>query len=245
MIKRSGFTFIDLILAIGIIGVLVTLALLAINPLKQLQKARDSKRKSDLATLQRVLEDWYNDKGCYPKAYQIGYGYESGVILKDNPKVANGGAMNSVSLTFICGREKSSPDFRPYLEQLPCSPTHNRGPVQKWRTTDYAYEIKSTEVACPQSYKIYSNLENLLDPIIRAVDCMFSTCGPSGKENYQYGVASPNSDLNRVNPGYTCRVSPGVCNKCGTTLSECNNSHVCLSEVYTTANECCTHHPCP
>ncbi|OGK36862.1 hypothetical protein A3F03_00745 [Candidatus Roizmanbacteria bacterium RIFCSPHIGHO2_12_FULL_41_11] len=37
-----------------------------IDPLGQIQKANDAKRKSDLEQLQRTLETYYNDNGKYP-----------------------------------------------------------------------------------------------------------------------------------------------------------------------------------
>ncbi|MEK7559173.1 MAG: hypothetical protein AAB521_02600 [Patescibacteria group bacterium] len=37
-----------------------------INPSAQFQKANDARRKSDLAQLQKVLENYYSDKGRYP-----------------------------------------------------------------------------------------------------------------------------------------------------------------------------------
>lgn len=37
-----------------------------LDPLGQIQKANDAKRKSDLEQLQRTLETYYNDNGQYP-----------------------------------------------------------------------------------------------------------------------------------------------------------------------------------
>ena len=41
---------------------------MVINPLAQIQKAQDSKRKSDLSQIQKALETYYNDFGQYPGA---------------------------------------------------------------------------------------------------------------------------------------------------------------------------------
>ncbi len=38
-----------------------------LNPLDQFQKASDTRRKSDLAQIKKALENFYNDKGRYPK----------------------------------------------------------------------------------------------------------------------------------------------------------------------------------
>lgn len=64
--KHRGFTMIELIVSIGVLAILAVFALAALNPADQFKKARDSQRKSDLAQLQRVLEQYYQDWGHYP-----------------------------------------------------------------------------------------------------------------------------------------------------------------------------------
>lgn len=71
MIKRvsnrsKGFTLVELIVVIGILSILAVVGLVAINPLAQFQKANDSRRKSDLAQIQKALETYYQDNGSYP-----------------------------------------------------------------------------------------------------------------------------------------------------------------------------------
>lgn len=63
---RKGFTLIELVVTIGILAVLAVFAIAALNPIDQFKKARDSQRKSDLAQIQRVLEQYYQDHGVYP-----------------------------------------------------------------------------------------------------------------------------------------------------------------------------------
>ena len=242
MKKNRGLTFLELIIAIAIIGAITTLVVLAINPTKQLQKARDSKRKSDLAVLKRVLEDWYNDKGCYPRAFNMCYGYESGspatLKLNEDPLIQFPltHKMKAVSKCYMCGTEDSSPSLSPYLSELPCSPNHS---IAKYNTTDYVYEVLGAEVTCPQQYKIYTGLENVLDPVISTLGCIAKSCGPEPAYGYNYGVTSPQSTLNQATTLYCCFVNPGVCNVCGQNTTECSASGVCLSIIYSTAQECC------
>lgn len=63
----KGFTLVELILVVGIIAILFTVAFMVLNPLGQFQKANDSKRKSDLAQIQRALESYYQDNERYPR----------------------------------------------------------------------------------------------------------------------------------------------------------------------------------
>lgn len=61
-----GVTLIELLVVISVIGVLASIVYALINPVAQLQKARDAKRKSELRQIQNALETYYNDNNKYP-----------------------------------------------------------------------------------------------------------------------------------------------------------------------------------
>lgn len=62
--NNKGFTIVELLIVIVVIGIL---ALLVITTYAGIQaKARNSKRQTDLASLQTHLEAFYNDNGYYP-----------------------------------------------------------------------------------------------------------------------------------------------------------------------------------
>ena len=69
--KPDGFTFIELVIVIAILGVLITVSIAIINPGFQLKKTRDAHRKSDLRLIQSGLELYRSDQQEYPGGTQI------------------------------------------------------------------------------------------------------------------------------------------------------------------------------
>jgi len=51
MQRKKGFTLIELLLTIAIIGILATVSITALNPKRQLAKARDTQRKTDVYSI--------------------------------------------------------------------------------------------------------------------------------------------------------------------------------------------------
>ncbi len=49
-----------------ILAVLFVIAIVAINPLKQIQKVTDAQRQNDLKQMSIALDAFYNDNGSYP-----------------------------------------------------------------------------------------------------------------------------------------------------------------------------------
>ena len=62
--NKKGFTLIELLVVIAIIGLLSTLAVVALNNARE--KSRDARRLSDVKQIQTALELFYNDCNSYP-----------------------------------------------------------------------------------------------------------------------------------------------------------------------------------
>lgn len=64
--RQLGFTMVELLVVISIIGILATAVLAALNPVEQLKKARDTARKADAQTVLGAIDRFQATFGCYP-----------------------------------------------------------------------------------------------------------------------------------------------------------------------------------
>lgn len=64
MRNKKGFTLIELLVVIAIIGLLSTLAVVALQNARQ--KSRDAKRVGDIKQIQTALDLYYADENAYP-----------------------------------------------------------------------------------------------------------------------------------------------------------------------------------
>lgn len=75
-INNKGFTLTELLIVIGLIAIMTGAAITIFNPLGQIEKSNDARRKSDLSQIHRALELYYQDAGRYPPStldFRISY----------------------------------------------------------------------------------------------------------------------------------------------------------------------------
>lgn len=238
--NKKGFTLMEILIVVAVIGLIAGAVIMLLNPFTQLEKAYDAKRKKDLSLLKKAIEEWYNDKGCYPKPEEICYTPLEDVInvcelVGTNPKPVGSQICN------ICGDEPDSPSFSPYLERLPCDPLHDK--------YKYVYEVEArpgipncsfsgdATHTCASWYKVYSSLFNKEDRDATALGCIRGGCGLSSREvfppiiteypsgyGFSYGISSPNTRLSYSNQWF-CQIGAGFnsCDVCGASYAECFN----------------------
>lgn len=233
----------EIIIVIAILGILGVVLLVLFNPWTQIGKAHDARRKDDLSKLRNALEDYYNDKGCYPKAIDICYDAPVNVCQEGAGSPEHRFLESTVC--HICGNESSSPSLSPYLSILPCDPQHKQ--------KQYLYEVAAISGLactalgdatdpCPQWYRTYSDLSNLADNSINDVGCQAGGCGFSPDYGYEYGATSPNTKLRRTGV-YYCLTNSSSCDNCGS-YESCKLNSSCKSIFAGVAN-CCKYRPKP
>lgn len=65
--RLKGFTLVELLVVVAILGILAGAILIAINPLEQLARGRDAGRKSSLSQLGNAVQSYYSSQNVtYP-----------------------------------------------------------------------------------------------------------------------------------------------------------------------------------
>lgn len=67
--QQAGFTMIELLVVISVIGVLAVAVLSSINPIEQINKGRDTRTRSDAAQLINAVDRYYAIQEYYPWNY--------------------------------------------------------------------------------------------------------------------------------------------------------------------------------
>jgi general secretion pathway protein G len=161
---RKGFTLLELIVVIALIGVLAVVLLTIIDPLGQFQKAANAQRKSDISQIQKALEAYYNDHGSYPEDsnYQIYDPIVSKVYGWGDP-------------------------WTPYIDKLPIDPSATKRYVYQASSDGQSYSIYASldrpaqdSQACNSDGSECSNAPS------------GGVCGKGQSSACTYGVSSPN-----------------------------------------------------
>lgn len=108
----DGFTLIELVIVIGIIGILTAAIIFLLNPVLQLQKARDGTRKADLRQIQSALEIYRSDQGNYP-----------------NTLPSCGSALTGGSPTIT------------YMQKIPCDPKNTGQYIYRYTSSGITYSL--------------------------------------------------------------------------------------------------------
>jgi type IV pilus assembly protein PilA len=198
--QHRGFTLTEILIVITIIVILALAFLIGLNPIAQIFKGYDSRRKSDLQKIKIALESYYSDHDCYPDFRKTG-------VLDDrgNP-------------SYLC----ESDFLKPYLAILPCDPNSKKPYTIAFTPPDSACSQQFAVYA--QIFSFFDKNANLIPycPKTFAVSSPNSTeidlvQGCSDERICYVGYGCIN--------GSCVQVSEGTVNPCKTKYCEpgCNN----------------------
>src|SRR3990167_6661920 len=63
---QSGFTLVELLIVIGLLGAIALIVIAAINPIEQANRARDARFKADASQLLSAIERYYASHSKFP-----------------------------------------------------------------------------------------------------------------------------------------------------------------------------------
>lgn len=107
---KRGFTLIELLIVIAILGILAAAVLVAINPAKRQNQAKDSNTKSDVGQIATGLESYFTSQGgTYPSSGQGLNQLVTNGDLKQIPTTPQGGTYTYGVIPGACAGTVASP----------------------------------------------------------------------------------------------------------------------------------------
>lgn len=140
--NKKGFTLVELLVVIVIIGLLSTLAIVALNSARA--KARDAKRVSDVKQIQTALELFFNEHNGYPEQTT---GIALGGASYDHLCSGSATATNNNFVANECATDAVT-----LMALVPASPTPPS-------TSAYTYTSSNTSGTYEEDYTITFSLE--------------------------------------------------------------------------------------
>lgn len=182
--SKSGFTLVELLIAIVVIAILASISVVAFNGIQQ--RARDTQRVHEIKTIARALEMYYSEHDSYPIITGEYYWYGSYRI--------GGNTAN----TFVPDSwDELKTHLSPYLDNIGEDPKKQRGPSALGHSGRFGYEYASQPGSercnvprrSGQTYQLYYKLER--GPQTHEVVGNCTYLAPSSTVYSSYTVVKP------------------------------------------------------
>lgn len=159
-----GFTLVELLVTISIIGVLASITVVSVGNVRQI--ARDSKRLADIKQLQTALEFYFNQQNGYPVGTDItlGTGDQSVLCITADPARGFEDTVND------CANNGAGPV---YMSRVPANP------IPGGLANGYVYNAAADNFnnRRPSQYTIQFQLETDIAGFTRGVTYMATPAG--------------------------------------------------------------------
>lgn len=114
--KSKGFTLIELLVVIGILAILLSIVLIAINPARQFGQANDTKRKSDTTAILNAIGAYAADNhGTLP----------AGIPVAPTPAV-DVSTIQTLCHDLLGSGDAKNPTGASYISALPADPQNSQ-----------------------------------------------------------------------------------------------------------------------
>jgi general secretion pathway protein G len=137
--KTKGFTLVEILVAVSIVALLMTLALVASEGARK--SSRDGRRKADLEEIRAALEMCYADNGVYPGTIYDNITCNAVDYLVGTPKDPADGTLNydynrggGATTYTLCTHLETGDDTSPSLPD--CSADCGSGNPCNYKTTN-------------------------------------------------------------------------------------------------------------
>ena len=144
--KSRSFTLIELLVVIAIIGILASMIIVNVSAARA--RGRDSKRQSDVQTIQMAMEMYYEVKGSYPSCS----------YSPDKSCAASSSINAGANARYKADWNELETALQPYLSKLPRDPINNAaGAIYCWNENN-CYGITTTAT---NTYIVYTRMETI------------------------------------------------------------------------------------
>lgn len=139
--NTRGFTIIELIIVIAILGILSALILIQVDPARRLHQANNATRWSHVLTITEGIKRYQSDNDSVLPATAVAIDSDAGTVQIIGESVSNCSCAGQSVKAAPCGVSGLDTDLRPYLASLPTDPVTGSANDTRYFVNVDAYEI--------------------------------------------------------------------------------------------------------